>query len=811
MNPLKNYKMKDNRQIQQAAVIGSGIMGSRIACHLANVGIQVLLLDITPLKLNESEEKQGFDLDQDIVKNRIVKDALKSTLKSRPSSLYQKEFAHRISTGNLSDDFNEIVRADWIIEVVVERLDIKKKVFEKVEEYRKPGSIISSNTSGIPINMMLEGRSDDFKKHFLGTHFFNPPRYLDLLEIIPGPSTKPDIIYFLMQFGDRYLGKTTVLCKDTPAFIANRIGVAGILSLFHLVEKKSFSVEAIDKLTGPLIGRPKSATFRTCDVVGLDTLIHVADGLYQNCKEDEIRSSFLLPEYVKSLFKNKWFGDKTKQGFYKKTKDAEGKKTILSLDLKTLEYKIQERVKFPELAQAKEMDDLRSRIKLLYQAKGEIGKFYREMFSDIFSYVSHRIPEISNDIYRIDQAMKAGFGWELGPFEIWDAIGVEEACSQAKKLDRPIAAWVIKMLAQGNKAFYKNDIGALDYFDPDTQKYKLLPDQKGLINLYVLKKSNTVWKNNVATLIDLGEDVLNLEFHSKMNSVGGDTLQAIHHAIKQTEKEHRGLVIANQAQNFSVGANLAMIFMMAVEQEYEEIDFAVRAFQQTTQMIRYSNIPVVVATQGMTLGGGCEIAMHADQTQAAAETYMGLVEMGVGLIPGGGGSKEMALRASERFNQGDIQNPLIREMYLNIGMAKVSSSAHEAISLGLLRKGLDRISINKRRLIYDAKAAVISMSEQGYNAPSKEKKIKVLGKQILGSFLVGADSMFHAGFITQHEKLMSEKLANVISGGDLSSPTLVSEQYLLDLEREAFLSLTGERKTLERIEHMLKKGKPLRN
>tara|TARA_B100001093_G_scaffold290477_1_gene277377 strand:- start:1491 stop:3902 length:2412 start_codon:yes stop_codon:yes gene_type:complete len=803
--------MKDNRQIQQAAVIGSGIMGSRIACHLANVGIQVLLLDITPLKLNESEEKQGFDLDQDIVKNRIVNDALKSTLKSRPSSLYQKEFANRISTGNLSDNFNEIVRADWIIEVVIERLDIKKKVFEKVEKYRKPGSIISSNTSGIPIHMMLEGRSHDFKRHFLGTHFFNPPRYLDLLEVIPGPNTKPDIICFLMQFGDRYLGKTTVLCKDTPAFIANRIGVAGILSLFHLVEKKSYSIEAIDKLTGTLIGRPKSATFRTCDVVGLDTLIHVADGLYQNCREDEIRSSFLLPKYVQYLFKKMWFGDKTKQGFYKKTRDAEGKKTILSLDLKTLEYKVQERVKFPELAQAKEMDDLRSRIKLLYQAKGEIGRFYREMFSDIFSYVSHRIPEISNETYRIDQAMKAGFGWELGPFEIWDAIGVEEACDQAKKLDRPIADWVIKMLAQGNNTFYKNNIGDLDYYDPDTQKYKLLPNQKELINLYVLKKYNTVWENNVATLIDLGEDVLNLEFHSKMNSVGEDTLQAIQHAIKRTEKEHRGLVIANQAQNFSAGANLAMILMMAVEKEYEEIDFAVQTFQQTTQMIRYSNTPVVVATHGMTLGGGCEIAMHADQTQAAAETYMGLVEMGVGLIPGGGGSKEMALRASERFNQGDIQNPLIREMYLNIAMAKVSSSAQEAMDLGLLRKGLDRISINKRRLIYDAKATVISMSEQGYNAPSKEKKIKVLGKQILGSFLVGADSMFHAGFITQHEKLMSEKLANVISGGDLSSPTLVSEQYLLDLEREAFLSLTGERKTIERIEHMLKKGKPLRN
>jgi len=797
--------------IQKVAVIGSGIMGSRIACHMANIGLDVLLLDIAPFQLSDAEQKAGLTLEHPKVKNRIVKDALKATLKTKPASVYKKEFINRIQTGNLTDDFEKIADADWIIEVVVERLDIKKQVFEKVEQLRKSGSIVSSNTSGIPIHMMLEDRSADFKSHFLGTHFFNPPRYLELLEIIPTPHTKPEIVDFLMEFGDRHLGKTTVLCKDTPAFIANRVGVAGILSLFHLVEKRGLSVEAIDKLTGPVIGRPKSATFRTCDVVGLDTLVHVANGLFDNCKDDEARESFKLPKYVQTLFDNKWLGDKTKQGFYKKTKDENGKKVILSLDLNSLEYKAQERVKFGALTQAREIDDLRKRIKFLYNSKGEAGELYREMFSDIFSYVSHRIPEISDETYRIDQAMKAGFGWELGPFELWDAIGAQAAYDKAIELGRNIAPWVKEMLDKGVSSFYQIEANSLNYFDKEGKQFKALPNQKALIDLYVRKKNNTIWKSDVASLIDLGDDVVNLEFHSKMNSVGGDTLQAIQHAIDITEESYKGLVIANQAQNFSVGANLAMIFMMAIEQDYDELDFAVRAFQQTTQKIRYSNIPVVVAPHAMTLGGGCEIAMHADITQAAAETYMGLVEMGVGLIPGGGGSKEIALRASELFNQGDIETPLVRDMYLNIGMAKVSTSAHEAMDLGLLRKGVDAISINKKRLIADAKAAVIGLADKGYRAPSNEKKIKVLGKQILGSFLVGADAMHHSGFITEHEKLMSEKLGYVIAGGDLSSPTLVSEQYLLDLEREAFLSLTGERKTLERIEHMLKKGKPLRN
>ena len=802
--------MKSRPSIHKVAIIGSGIMGSRIACHMANIGLDVILLDIAPIELTKVEIKAGLSLNDPKVKDRIVEVALKSALKSKPAPLFKKEYASRIKIGNLSDDFEKISDADWIIEVVIERLDIKKQIFEQIAQYRKKGSIVSSNTSGIPIKLMLEGREQEFKNHFLGTHFFNPPRYLELLEIIPTEHTEPELIEFMMDFGNQHLGKTTVLCKDTPAFIANRVGVAGILSLFHLVEKKDFSVEAIDQLTGTIIGRPKSATFRTCDVVGLDTLVHVAKGLYDNCPKDIARQDFILPQYVQTIYDKKWLGDKTKQGFYKKTKGEDGKRVILSLDLDNFEYKEQVKLKSPTLAKAKEIEDLRSRIKFLFNSKCEIGTFYREMFCSMFAYVSHRIPEISDETYRIDQAIKAGFGWELGPFEIWDAIGIEEATNECMNLGINVAEWVKELQHKEASSFYQIEKSTKTYFDINKNSFQVIPHQKNLIDLHIQKKHNLIWQEDVASLVDIGDGVINLEFHSKMNSIGGDTLQAIQNAIDTAEENHRGLVIANQGTNFSVGANLAMIFMMAIEQDYDELDFAVRAFQQTSQKIRYSNTPVVVAPHAMTLGGGCEIAMHADLTQAAAETYMGLVEVGVGLIPGGGGSKEMAQRASQKFNSGDIENPLLREYFLTIGMAKVSTSAHEAIDLGLLRES-DGISVNKRRLISDAKDAVISLSNKGYRPPSKEKNIKVLGKQILGSFLVGADSMHHAGYITEHEKLISEKLGYVISGGDLSKPTFVSEQYLLDLEREAFLSLTGERKTLERIEHMLKTGKALRN
>ena len=796
--------MKINRHINNVAIIGSGIMGSRIACHFANIGVAVLLLDITPNNLTEAQKKDKKN------RNSIVNKALKNTLTSKPSPIYSKKFANRITTGNLEDDLHKISEVDWIIEVVVEKLDIKKQVFEQIEKYRKEGTLISSNTSGIPIESMLDGRSEDFQKHFCGTHFFNPPRYLKLLEIIPSTKTSHEIVEFLMIYGDKFLGKDMVLCKDTPAFIANRIGVANIMCLFHLVKEMDLTVEEVDTLSGPIIGRPKSATFRTCDLVGLDTLIHVANGVHQFCSNDEMRDQFELPEFIKKMNDNNWLGDKSKQGFYKKSKDKNGKTIIEALNLKTLEYKIKQKVKFETIKLAKQENNLQKRLKILISGKDKAGEFYRKMFYSTFTYVSHRIPEISDDIYKIDRALKAGFGWELGPFEIWDILGVEKTLVKMNEQGYSANAWVNEMIKSGRKSFYNNEKGILNYYHIPTQKLKKVPGLENFIILDHIRKHNTIWNNSGCTLTDIGDGIVNLEWRTKMNSIGGEVLEGINASIQIAENNHKGMVIANQGANFSVGANIAMIFMMAIEQEYEEIDLAVRAFQNATSRIRYSAIPIVVATHGMTLGGGCEIALHADHVQASAETYIGLVEMGVGVIPGGGGTKEMAKRASDSYFSGDIQLPTLKERYLNIGMAKVATSAQEAIELDLLIKNRDKITIGNNNLIADAKAKALNLSNLGYTKPNP-KKIKVLGKQGLGMFMVGAHSMHAAGYITEHEKLMSEKLAYTICGGDLSAPTLVSEQYLLDLERQAFLSLCGERKTLERIEHMLKKGKPLRN
>jgi len=796
--------MKINRHINKVAVVGSGIMGSRIACHFANIGVEVLLLDIVPFDLTE-EQKQDKK-----VRNSIVNDALKSTLKSKPSPIYSKEFVSRITTGNLDDDLHKIADVDWIIEVVVERLDIKKQVFEKIEKFRTDGTLISSNTSGIPIESMIDGRSDDFKSHFCGTHFFNPPRYLKLLEIIPTTETNTEVTNFLMNYGDKFLGKDMVLCKDTPAFIANRIGVANIMSLFHLVDKLDLTVEEVDSLSGPIIGRPKSATFRTCDLVGLDTLIHVANGVYENCPNDEMRGNFELPAFINKMSENKWLGDKAKQGFYKKSKDAKGERIIEALNLKTLEYAPKKRAKFATIAAAKQEDDLLKRLKILVQGKDKAGEFYRKSFYSSFAYVSHRIPEITDDLYKIDRALCAGFGWEVGPFQMWDALDVEKTLSKMEEAGYKAADWVYDMVKSGNTSFYSTENGTLNYYNIPTKANEKVAGMENFIVLDHISENNTIWKNSGCNLTDIGDGIVNLEWRTKMNSIGGEVLEGIQKSIEIAEKNHKGLVIANQGTNFSVGANIAMIFMMAIEQEYEEIDFAVRAFQNTTGRIRNSSIPVVVATHGMTLGGGCEIALHADHVQASAETYIGLVEMGVGVIPGGGGTKEMARRASKAYFSGDIELPTLKERYLNIGMAKVATSAQEAIELDLLLKNRDKVTVGFNNLITDAKAVALNLSNQGYTQPVPEK-IKALGKQGLGMFMVGAHSMHAAGYITEHEKLMSEKLAYAICGGDLSAPTLVSEQYLLDLEREAFLSLCGERKTLERIEHMLKKGKPLRN
>ncbi|WP_412476135.1 3-hydroxyacyl-CoA dehydrogenase/enoyl-CoA hydratase family protein [Flavobacterium sp. TBRC 19031] len=794
------------RTIKKVAVIGSGIMGSGIACHFANIGVEVLLLDIIPNALTEAEEKKGLTLESKVVRNRLVNDHLANALKSNPSPIYSQKFASRITTGNTTDDMAKIAHYDWIIEVVVERLDIKKLVFEQIDKYRKPGTLVTSNTSGIPIQFMNEGRSEDFQAHFCGTHFFNPARYLKLFEIIPGPKTSNEVLDFLFDYGSKFLGKTSVVAKDTPAFIGNRIGIFGIQSLFHLVKEMDLTIEEVDKLTGPVIGRPKSATFRTVDVVGLDTLVHVANGLYENCPNDEAHELFKLPDFINKMMENKWLGSKTGQGFYKK----EGK-DILSLDLNTLEYRPAKKASFATLELTKTIDKPIDRFKVLVKGKDKAGEFYRKNFAAMFAYVSNRVPEITDDFYKIDDAMKAGFGWENGPFEIWDAIGVQKGIELMEVEGLKPAAWVGEMIASGNTSFYSVKEGATYYYNIPNKSQSKIPGQDSFIILNNIRESKKVWSNSGAVIHDLGDGILNLEFQSKMNTIGGDVLAGINKAIDLAEKQYNGLVIGNQAANFSVGANIGMIFMMAVEQEYDELNMAIKMFQDTMMRCRYSSIPVVVAPHGMTLGGGCEMTMHADKVVAAAETYIGLVEFGVGVIPGGGGSKEMTLRAADLYRKNDVELNTLQEYFLTVAMAKVATSAYEAFDMGVLQKGKDIVVVNKDRQIAEAKKHALLMAEAGYTQPIPRKDVKVLGKQALGMFLVGTDQMVAGQYISEHDQKIANKLAYVMAGGDLSEPTLVSEQYLLDIEREAFLSLCTERKTLERIQYMLTKGKPLRN
>tara|TARA_Y100000385_G_scaffold289276_1_gene358194 strand:+ start:1287 stop:3680 length:2394 start_codon:yes stop_codon:yes gene_type:complete len=794
------------RKINKIAIIGSGIMGSGIACHFANIGVEVLLLDIVPRELNDKEVKQGLTLDDKAVRNRLVNDALKTALKSKPSPIYSQKFAQRITTGNIEDDIAKVKDVDWIMEVVVERLDIKKQVFETLEKYRTPGTLITSNTSGIPIKFMSEGRSDDFQKHFCGTHFFNPARYLKLFEIIPGPKTDKAVLEFLDGYGEQFLGKTSVIAKDTPAFIGNRIGIFGIQSLFHQVKELGLTVEEVDKLTGPVIGRPKSATFRTVDVVGLDTLVHVANGIYENCPNDEAHDLFKLPDFISKMMENKWLGSKTGQGFYKK----EGK-TISVLDLNTLEYREKKRTKFATLELTKTIDNVIDRFKVLVGGKDKAADFYRKNFAAMFAYVSHRIPEISDELYKIDDAMKAGFGWEHGPFQIWDAIGVQRGIEIMKSEGHSPSQWVLDMLESGNSSFYTIENGATLAYSISNKTQEKIPGQDAFIILDNIRKSKEVFKNSGVVIEDLGDGILNCEFQSKMNTIGGDVLAGLNKAVDLAEQNFEGLVIGNQGANFSVGANIGMIFMMAVEQEYDELNMAIKYFQDTMMRMRYSSIPTIAAPHGMTLGGGCELSMHADKVVAAAETYIGLVEFGVGVIPGGGGSKEMAMRASDSFRKNDVELNILQEYFLTIGMAKVATSAYEAYDLGILQKGKDVVVVNKDRQIATAKAYAKLLANQGYSMPIRRKDVKVLGKQALGMFLVGTDAMQASKYISEHDKKIANKLAYVMAGGDLSEPTKVSEQYLLDIEREAFLSLCTERKTLERIQHMLKTGKPLRN
>jgi 3-hydroxyacyl-CoA dehydrogenase len=794
------------RRIKKIAIVGSGIMGSGIACHFANIGVDVLLLDIIPRELNDAEKAKGLTLESKVVRNRIVNDSLTASLKSKPAPIYHPSFANRITTGNLEDDIAKVKDVDWIMEVVVERLDIKKIVFEKLEKHRTPGTLITSNTSGIPIHFMSEGRSEDFQKHFCGTHFFNPARYLKLFEIIPGPKTSTEVLDFLNGYGEQFLGKTSVIAKDTPAFIGNRVGIFSIMSLFHAVKEMDLTIEEVDKLSGPVIGRPKSATFRTVDVVGLDTLVHVANGIADHCKNDERITLFKLPDFINTMVENKWLGSKTGQGFYKK----EGK-DIKTLDLKTLKYREKKSAKFATLELTKTIDNVVDRFKVLVSGKDKAGEFYRKSFAALFAYVSNRIPEITDELFKIDDAMKAGFGWEHGPFQIWDAIGVEKGIEMMKAEGLEPAAWVNEMLASGNTTFYSVKNGATYAYDIPKKTQEKVPGQDAFIILDNIRKTTEVFKNSGVVVEDLGDGILNVEFQSKMNTIGGDVLAGLNKAIDLAEKDFAGLVVGNQAANFSVGANIGMIFMMAVEQEYDELNMAIKYFQDSMMRMRYSSIPTVAAPHGMALGGGCELSMHADKVVAAAETYMGLVEFGVGVIPGGGGSKEMALRASDLFRKGDVELNVLQDYFLTIGMAKVATSAYEAFDLGILQKGKDIVVVNKDRQIATAKAHAKLMAEAGYTQPVKRKDIKVLGKQALGMFLVGTDAMEDSKYISEHDQKIANKLAHVMAGGDLSEPTLVTEQYLLDLEREAFLSLCTERKTLERIQHMLKTGKPLRN
>ena len=777
-------------------------MGSRIACHFAGIGVQVLLMDIVPNEAKDSGNKA--------VRNKIVNDSLQAAIKSNPSPVYTKDVVKKIATGNFEDNLKDIASCDWVIEVVVERLDIKRSLYEKVEQFRKPGSLITSNTSGIPIHLLSEGRSEDFKKHFCGTHFFNPPRYLRLLEIIPTADTDPAIVDFLMNYGDLYLGKTTVLAKDTPAFIANRIGVFGIMSIFQLVEKLGLSIDEIDALTGPVIGRPKSATFRTADVVGIDTLVKVAKGVYENCPNDEQREVFQIPSWLNKVVQHNWLGDKTGQGFFKKTKGAGGEKEILTLDLKTLEYKPRQKSRFTSVDAAKPIDDLKQRLKMLVAAQDKAGEFYRLFHYGLFSYISNRIPEISDEPYRVDDAMMAGFGWEIGAFESWDVLGVERTAQAMKVAGYPVASWVDQMIAAGNKSFYKIENGKTLSYDPRSKTYKPVAGSNEFIILGNYQ-DKIIWKNANASVYDIGEDVLGLQWNTKMNTIGGEVLEGINKAIELAEKNYKGVVISNEGANFSAGANVGMIFMLAIEQEYDELDMAIRLFQNTMMRARYSSVPVVIAPHGLALGGGCELSLHSDKICAAAETYTGLVELGVGLIPGGGGTKEFVLRASDEMHEDEPETITLKNRFLTIATAKVATSAHEAFDLGIYRKGLDEIVMNQRRRISEAKRSVIELADSGYVMPVQRKDVKVLGRSALGALYAGIHGMWRASYATDHDATVAKKLAYVMCGGDLSEPTLVSEQYLLDLEREAFLSLCGEKKTLERIQSVLKAGKPVRN
>lgn len=794
------------RRIRQVAILGSGVMGSRIACHFANIGVQVLLMDIVPSQLTEKEILSGLTLDSALVRNRIVNEALQATIKASPAALYHPSFASRIRTGNFDDNLKEIASSDWILEAIVENLEIKQKLYERVEQFRKPGTLITSNTSGIPLTWLAKGRSEDFQKYFCGSHFFNPPRYLPLLEIIPTSKTIPEVVEFLDYYGKFFLGKTTVICKDTPAFIANRIGVFSMLDVLAIQERLGLRVDEIDKLTGPVIGHPKSATFRTADVVGIDTLVKVADGLNQALGKQVL----FVPDFVRKMLENKWLGDKTGQGFFLKKLTESGTKEFWILDTKTMEYVPPMKAKFATLESTKTIDNLDNRWSILVSGQDKAGEFYRQMLGGLFEYSSACIPEIAEELYKIDDALVAGFGWESGPFATWDALGLAKGIQLIEGIGKTVPQWVTEMQSLGASSFYKIDNGIRKYWNPMTKQYEGISALEGAIILKDRRNQKPLFQNAGATVHDMGDEILCVEFHTKMNTLGSEVIEGLNRGFDLAEKSYRGLVIGNQGPNFSAGANLGLVFMYAMEQEFDEIAFMIKQFQNTVMRVRYSSIPVVVAPHGLSLGGGCEMTLHADRVQAAAESYIGLVEVGVGVIPGGGGTKEMALRVSDRLEAGDIELNSLQNAFFNIATAKVSTSAQEAFDLGILEHG-DRISINKTYQLADAKRAALELADAGYTQPIPRKDIKVQGRTGMATFSAGIYAMKAAGRISDHDLKVTEKLNYVINGGDLTSPQRVSEQYLLDLEREAFLSLTGERKTLERIQGLLTGGKVIRN
>lgn len=792
------------KQIRKVAVIGSGVMGSGIAAHLVNCGIPTLMLDIVPKELTEEEKAKGLTLEDPAVRNRLVEAAKKRLLKQKPAPLTHRDNLLLLETGNLEDDLGKIREADWIIEVVVERLDVKRQVFAKIDQYRKPGSIVSSNTSGISVHKMAEGRSEDFKKHFLGTHFFNPPRYLKLLEIIPTKDTDPEVVRFMKEFAENILGKGVVLTKDTPNFIANRIGTYGLLVTLKEVLENNYSIGEVDSVTGPLIGRPKSATFRTLDVVGLDTFVHVANNVYEQTEGKE-KEAFKVPDLIHKMLEKGWLGSKSGQGFYLK----KGKE-ILELNVATMEYEPRKKLKTASTEMAKQTRNVRKNLPTLVYAEDRAGQLLWRIFANTLLYTADITYDIADDIVSIDHAMKWGFGWELGPFEAWDAIGLEKSVARMKEEGYTIPAWIEEMLENGFTSFYKEE--GLDRYYYHHGEYRRVEKHPKEIDLQVLKKAGKVIRKNTgASLIDIGDDVLLLEFHSQNNAIGLDILQMINEAIDEVVKNWKGLVIGNKGKNFCVGAHLGLMLMEAQDGNFDELDFVVRKFQQTMMRIKYSSKPVVAAPHQMALGGGAEVCLPVARIQASPETYIGLVEVGVGLIPGGGGTKELYIKHLENMPKGvkfDLQE-VANKVFETIAMAKVSTSAEEAREYGFLGHQ-DEISRNADHLLYDAKRVVLDLYDKGYQRRPR-KKVPVVGETGYAVLLLGAQNMYNGGYITEHDLKIAKKLAYVLAGGKLPFGTEVDEQYLLDLEREAFLSLIGEPKTQMRMQHMLLKGKPLRN